>query len=255
MTSLYIFVTSETPDSYINVIAHTTEYLDVSSVSLVAISEHDYSEKNSTKGAQISANINRQLKALLENRYIKFDEDSGKSRSITIDSEANLTVYKRCLDFINSRMSHEVVQHAYLDKRIREYIQKEPNCIIDVTSLKNNLLIDVVVLLISYHFENVYNFELASKPTFNGNSLYHNLENKKTYRYRKLTKSIPITKSLRRLDKLYTRKKSVIFVAALLLALLIPLSFHSPNSIILTTINVIALVATISSWFLTFTER
>ena len=74
MKLLYIFATSERPDAYINTLAYTLDHLQVASIFVIVISEHDYAEEtreDELLASTVVANISEQLLALSIGTYIE----------------------------------------------------------------------------------------------------------------------------------------------------------------------------------------
>ena len=82
MKALYIFATSDRPDAYINAIAYSVEHLNVGSIYLIVISEHDYPEEEQeaqVMATGVLANILFQLQALRDGKYMTFSKAYGQN--------------------------------------------------------------------------------------------------------------------------------------------------------------------------------
>ncbi|MFO1429226.1 MAG: hypothetical protein U1F76_03670 [Candidatus Competibacteraceae bacterium] len=189
MNTLYIFATSERPDAYINTVAYTIEHRGVGKIYVIVISEHNYAEEmqeSELLASTVVANISEQLRRLSVGEYIKKWVDSNNRDVISLQNKFNLEVYKRSLEIMNrSGTVGIVIPLSNLDKMLRGYVSKG-NCIIDVSALKKNLLIDAVATLLSIEFSEVYSFELKKRPSYDETDLYHNLRVNDDYIFRNL---------------------------------------------------------------------
>lgn len=266
MKTLYIFATSERPDVYINTFAYVLSHLQVTSIYVVVISEHDYPEEveaSKLLASTVVANIYRQLSELSNGNYVEFTRDSNSQsvqRVIPLQNRSDIEIYQRCLDTINQSGTSTgiVIPLSDLDKKLREYVAKG-SCIFDVSALKKNLLVDVVAILLSIGFSEVYSFELnplKKKQTYDQRDLYHNLQHNRDFIFRNLTTSTPVKLSLRRIRRWSARSRAIMFFTAVMAALFIPLSIFWKESPLLTSLNIAAMIASIGSYlFLLVYER
>jgi len=217
MKTLYLVATSERPDPYINTLVHTLS-LGVSSVTIVVIGEHEYpDEHEESLASTVLANISTQLRSLAAGRYLSDVGQPGRTNHISID-EDDARVYARCLDHLNQHSVTSVVIPLYdLDDRLKGFTSSGP-CIFDVSALKKKLLVDVVALLLSRGFSEVYSFELLKSPTYDQRDLIHALR-RDEYLYRNLTDSTPVRKALERVTSRYVRFRTMVRVTLILLFL------------------------------------
>lgn len=249
---LYSFATSGNPDTYINALTYASEHKNIDRYHLVVISEHEYQNESESElwASTINANISTQLQALSEGKYYKYTEkELIKLRDIN-----GIEVYEKCLKTINNGGSSAIVISIdNLDSRIRKFIRKD-NCLFDVSALKKNLLVDVISILISINFNEVYSFELVKEPTYSQNDLYHNLSSNE-FLFRKLTDSKPVKRSLARINK-WTLRASLLLIFTIVVAIIfIPLFIYFPDSLMLKVLNGVALIAGVSSFFNTLTIK
>lgn len=259
MKPLYIFATSERPDAYINTLAYSLDHLQVTAIYIIVISEHDYAEEvreGEVLASTVVSNINEQLHALSSGRYIKSWGDPDVRPADALQVQANTDIYRRCLEAMNkSGTTGVVVPLSNLDRTLRAYVAKS-DCIMDVSALKKNLLVDVVATLLSIGFSGVYSFELKKRQTYGQADLYHSLRVNEDFIFRNLARSESVKKSLHRISRWSARSRALMLFTALLAAVFIPLSFIWKDSSLLSALNVAAMAASIGSYlFLFVTER
>lgn len=258
MKPLYIFATSERPDAYINTLAYTIEHLQVTAIHVIVISEHDYDEEvreDALLASTVVANISEQLRALSSERYIKNWNDSGSKVAVPLPSPSNIEVYKRCLEAMNkSGTTGIVVPLSNLDRTLRSYVSKN-GCIIDVSALKKNLLVDVVATLLSIGFSEVYSFELKKKQTYDQADLYHNLRVNDDFVFRNLARSDSVARSLNRISRWTARSRAIMIFTAILAAIFIPLDLLWKDSTLLSAFNIAAMAASIGSYLYLFVRE
>lgn len=257
MKELYIFATSDNPNPYINAIAYSIEHLNVGSIYVIVISEHDYpaeEQKAQLMATDVTTNINLQLKVLQEGRYMIFGRQPEDNRVVELENKQGFEIYSNCLRVINKSGSTGIaISHSTLEVTLRNYI-KSGNCLFDVSALKKNLLVDVVSILLSYGFSGVYSFELKRKPYHNQQDLYHNLKTNE-YVFRNLAVSTPVKNSLRRISRWNLRAKAIILFTILIALIFIPISIFWQDSPIITIFNAAAVIAGISSYLFLFVQE
>lgn len=183
---LYIFVSSDRPDPYINVLAHVLSKYPDTKVHYVAIREHSYhTEQSDSLLTSITAKIHTRLEKLRDN--------------FAISNSSWSDIYEQCLDHLNTAgVDHITIPWRDLDKKLGEFAASE-KALFDVTSLKKNLLVDVVSLLLSRGCTQVHNFELIKQPTFGDADLIHQLKPGVDYVYRNLGESSHVEASKKRI--------------------------------------------------------
>jgi hypothetical protein len=259
MNTLYIFATSERPDPYINVLAYTIAHLQISSIFVIVISEHDYAEEareDKVLASTVVANISEQLRALAGGQYLEFSNEQHKRRVVPLEGASGVGIYQRCLETMNqSGTTGIVIPLASLDNSLRKFVAKG-KCIFDVSALKKNLLVDVVATLLSIGYSDVYSFELVKKPTYSQLDLYHNLKHNEDFLFRNLATSAPVRLSLQRIKKWSARSQAIILFTLVLAGVFIPLSFWWKESQLLVALNIAAMAASIGSYlFLLVRDR
>lgn len=258
MKPLYIFATSERPDAYINTLAYSLDHLQVTAIYIIVISEHDYAEEvreGKLLASTVVSNISEQLSALSSGRYIKSWSAPDVRPTDTLQVRASTDVYRRCLEAMNkSGTTGIVIPLSNLDRTLRAYVSKS-SCVIDVSALKKNLLVDVVATLLSIGFSEVYSFELKKRQAYDQTDLYHNLRVNEDFIFRNLARSESVTKSLHRISRWSARSQALMLFTALLAAIFIPLSFIWKDSSLLSALNIAAMAASIGSYLFLFVNE
>lgn len=258
MKPLYIFATSERPDAYINTLAYAIDHLQVTSIFIIVISEHDYAEESRDDdllASTVVTNISEQLRSLSVGHYVKTWNAINVRPTEPLQNQAHIDVYKRCLEAMNqSGTTGIVIPLLTLDDTLRSYVSGG-SCIIDVSALKKNLLVDVVATLLSIGFSEVYSFELKKKQTYDQTDLYHNLRANEDFIFRNLAKSDSVTRSLQRISRWSARAQAIMLFTVILAAVFIPLSFLWRDSYLLSALNIAAMAASIGSYLFLFVRE
>jgi len=258
MKALYIFATSDRPDAYINAIAYSVEHLNVGSIYLIVISEHDYPEEEQeaqVMATGVLANILLQLQALKDGKYMTFSKAHGQNVASELENKEGIQFYSKYLEIINkSGTTGVVVPHSTLGTVLKNYIDNG-NCLFDVSALKKNLLVDVVTILLSYNFSEVYSFELQKKPSFGQKDLYHNLKRDNSFAFRNLANSEPVQNSLRRISRWTLRARAIFMYTAIVALIFIPISIFWKDSSAVIVFNSAAIIAGIGSYLYMFVRK
>ncbi len=258
MKPLYIFATSERPDAYINTLAYSLDHLQVTSIFVIVISEHDYDEEVSEGellASTVVANISEQLSVLSVGKYIDTWSNSGNRHIIELQNQTKIDIYKRCLEAMNqSGTTGKVIPLSNLDNTLKAYVSNS-SCVIDVSALKKNLLVDVVATLLSIGFSDVYSFELKKKQRYNDTDLYHNLTVNTDFIFRNIARSESVTRSLKRISRWEARAKAIMLFTALLAIIFVPLSLIWKDSYLLSALNIAAMIASIGSYLFLFVRE
>jgi hypothetical protein len=255
MAILYIMATSERPDPYINVIAFTVQYHRVNEIFITVISEPSVDASLERKpgllATAVLASINEQLTSVSAGTYVRKDPKTGKKVIVPLSNTSGLAVYRRCLEVMNQGSGQKVIQSDKLDETLREYVLKG-DCLVDVTALKNNLVVDVVATLLSIGFRDVYSFEILTPQTHDQPDLYHNLKLNEDFRFNRLTDSHSVRKSLKRIGQWSATKQRIMFgtLAAALAGF--ALSYFLPRSVLLTSVYLASAAASIGSFLALF---
>ena len=164
-------------------------------------------------------------------------------------------MYRKCWEkWQHLEHASLVIPYADLDSRLKEF-SRDGHGIFDVTALKKNLLLELVVLLLSHNCADIYEFEiLRKKRFFNENDLIHSLMTsdeveRGDYVYRKLTDARYLKIAERRMmaGKLITFR---IWVALTVLVgcIILIVQFLVPSYVAETTVAAIAATAAIAGW-------
>lgn len=209
-TKLYIFITSNDPDPYINVLAHCASYYrGLQQVNLVSIIE----DKGKTKSREeylntLKEDIDYQLSSLSSGKYLRIKDKNAKKRDdkweqINIPPESiESSDRKRYEALRDIPLDIKVVIHADLETEIAKWLQSDElfEHLFDVTGVAKNYLVDVYTILRFKNRSSIYSFELIPEPNFSQKylNLIHNFEYGKTYKFNCLA------------DSFFTRNKLIV---------------------------------------------
>lgn len=200
---LFIFVYGQNPYTYINAISYCIEYKNVGSVFIIGIAHED--EKGNIaepKPGNILSKISLELKNLSKGVYEIYNRDTQKTDYIEITDKNGIDVYERSSKILNSHSGNETIEHINLGEKLKEVISKNRDSIIDVTSLKKNLLVEVTTIALANNFRQVYSSEIINKRTsYDEKDLYHTLKKNSQFKYRNIMDSKHIEDSLKKIFK------------------------------------------------------
>lgn len=196
MKNLYVFVTTDRPDQYLNPIVHCIRQ---GTNRIVFIQVED------GKIEQVQLNLLRtNVYSLLQNLSsgcYKYYTGGLKDTIVSLDAEYSVdeiskikVQYNSCL---TDNIRWEVERVKYLD--LRQYISslktKNKNIIIDVTSVSKAYVGDIFACCLLENISELCTFELLVKPDFDKpwKTLIHELEEGIKYRYTNLVET-PIFK-------------------------------------------------------------
>jgi hypothetical protein len=256
---LYIFVTSAIADPYVNVLVHALRTFELSQICFISVAEHDYpnedvDERNRLR--TIVSDVDRVLGELAENKYYgkvrpSETESDPPPKSIGTDHAA---IYKACFDkwelLENTSL---VIPWRDLDKRLSEF-SRDQHGIFDVTALKKNLLVDVVVLLLSRGCDRVFDFEILRKTRyFDERDLIHALAPSDAtltgdFVYRNLTQTNYLRIAQRRMVARSITFRNLLLVTAVVGAAVLLVQIFYPSSWAETAVVAISTTAAIAAW-------
>lgn len=241
---LYILVTSDRPDPYINVITHALLHSPPAEIRFVGIKEHEYS--NEQVDQQVSATlaaIFKMFDSLAHGQYV--DPDNP-----VIEADWCST-YKSCMEKLeNTPTTTMVVQWSELDKELGNWVAAgRPK--FDVTTLKKNLLIDVVALLLARGCTEVYSFELLKKPTYDDRDLIHALTPNQ-YKYRGIAESRHVETARRRMVSRSLTFRSIAWLTIAIGIFVIAVQILFPRSWIQSMVVSTATATSIAAWLYAF---
>jgi hypothetical protein len=244
---LYIFVTAQRADPYVNVLTYLLRNRTVSAIHYVALIEHGYTtEQMEARLIDIEAGVGILLGQLAEGRY------GDREIDLALDW---VSVYRECKTELNS-ISVERLPISWddLDNALREFLSDGP-VMFDVTTLKKNLLVDVVALLLSRGWTDIRTFELVTshQPKFDEQGLIHALGNR--FSYRNLADSKHVEKARSRIvsNSLTFRTVLIITAGVALVVFIIQLFFA--NTALESGILALATVAAIAAWLFTLIRK
>lgn len=245
MRDLYIFVTTDRPDQYLNSIVHCIEK-GTKHIVFVQV------EDSRTEQVQLNllrTNVYNLLQNLSAGVY-KYYTGAFKDKVVQLNSEysaddlAKLKAkYSLCLtDGINWTV--ERVQYLNL-RRYISVLGKRKDVIVDVTSVSKVYIGDIFACSLLENIDKLYTFELLIKPDFDKpwKTLIHELLEGKAYRYTNLVET-PIFKEsnksilIRTTPLLISIIGTVLFVTAALVTSFI-FGFSSVFIQIITTIGTV----------------
>jgi len=196
---LYLFVTSDNPDTYINVLVHCkTHYKDFCEATLVGIIEDRgklAAQLEYLEGLKVD--INQQLTHLSSGQYLK--KADMKSREFDKRWEiVDLTMKdfecNRYRDIVPLPLNIKVIVYQDLDFELSEFIHSDEsvNLLFDVTSVAKKYLVDLYTILKSKHISSIFSFELIFGPDYKKQhlNLIHNHDIDKSYKFNCLAESL-----------------------------------------------------------------
>lgn len=255
MKDLYIFVTTDRPDQYLNSIVHCIEK-GTKCIVLVQV------EDSQTKQVQLNllqTNVYNLLQDLSRGVYTYYTDDSrGKVVQLDLEYNANdlaklKAKYNLCL---TDDIKWTVERTQYLN--LRHYISnlgKKKGVIVDVTSVSKVYIGDIFACSLLENIDRLCTFELLVKPNFGKpwKTLIHQLAEDKAYKYINLVET-PIFKEsnksilIRTTPLLVSIIGTVLFVATTLVATFI----FGFSSVFIQVVSTIGTVLGIISFFLIY---
>jgi hypothetical protein len=255
LSYLYIFVTSERPDQYLNLIVHCIEK-GTKHIVFVQV------EDSRTKQVQLNllrTNVYNLLQNLSTGIY-RYYTGTFKDKIVQLDSEYNAQAlaqlkakYNLCLtDGIDWKI--ERIQYLNLRSYISD-LSKIKGAIIDVTSVSKVYIGDILACSLLENIDKLYTFELLVKPDFDQpwKTLIHELVEGRQYRYTNLVET-PIFKEsnksilIRTTPLLVSIIGTVLFVAVTLLTIFV----FGFSSVFLQVVSTIGTVLGIISFVLIY---
>lgn len=199
--TLYLLVTAERPDTYLNSVVHCLLYEGVRTVEFIHI--RDFGESTSVpeeiRGNKRSAKVWGWVHSLLHDlatagEYHYFEGEKAGQR---VDLQqfyspeafaAMREVYNQCFQF-EVQWNHRDIPYSDLRKEIRGITAKKPSAIVDVSSIGKRFIGDLVAVSVLEGFDSLYTFDLVQRPDFEHPwaTLFHDLKpsasTKAKYRY------------------------------------------------------------------------
>lgn len=255
MKNLYIFASSLRPDAYINTIAHSIKHHEIGQVCINVIIEEDPLAEpgRQIRALDVLSNINTQLNALRGGRYVEFEHQFDADKVCDLADKQDVDIYSKCLDVISrSGAASRDISYADLESSLVN-CTKDRRCLIDASTLKKRYLVDVVSILLSLGFTEVYSFELLKRQSYDQSDLYHSLRHE-DFRFRSLLKSDFVNKSLDRMGLWTTRRRRLLGVFILMTIVCLFLSLFFKGSVGLVFFEGAAIAASITSFLSLFVK-
>jgi len=246
-TPLYLFVTSDRPDQYLNSILHCLRDKNIVIVIFLYVENAPWGSNSSSSTMSVRGRVETLLSKLAsEGKYRYF---SGPKKDTDEDLQAHYTpeevahIRGKYTSFKDRRTfwRDEVIDYYQLREKLARIRKRDPSSIFDVTSLGKEYLGDIIALGLFEGIEEIYSFKFLSSPSSKFDTpwklLFHDLEYRGNpesgYDYINLTKT-PICDNYSK--KVVTRK--------------IPLSFSLGAAIILLlTLIITSFIFGTTNWF------
>lgn len=187
--SLYIFVTSDTPDLYINIIGYCIEHYKLDKVVFLGIVE-DRGQREKVRNSLniIKDRVIEQLSLIQQGRYLYKNSKTGQweEKSLEIESYDKIRYSK----IAGQAIDVYVIVYESLQDELSGFLESN-GCIFDVSGVLKTFLIDVYTLLLARCVEDIYVFELRlPRRTYDEQELIHNLSlDRRDYEYVNITQS------------------------------------------------------------------
>ncbi len=255
MRELYIFVTTDRPDQYLNSIVHCIE----KGVKRVVFIQVEDNRMEQIQLNSLRANVYNLLQNLSMGIY-KHYTGAFKDQMVQLDTEysadelARLKAkYSLCL---TDGIDWEIRRIQYLD--LRKYIHilgKRKAGLIDDTSVSKVYIGDIFACSLLENIDQLYTFELLVKPNFEKpwKTLVHELVEGKEYRYTNLVET-PIFKDSNKSILIRTTPLliSIILTVLVVASILVVTFLFGFSSTFIQVISTIGTVLGIISFFLIY---
>lgn len=181
---LYIFITSNAPDLYINVLRHCVQHFDLDKeIYFVGVLEDSDKEEDTEKYLDIVIQRTKeQIINLTKGEY--FSTKEKKVIQISIE-EHHKRRYTALLDF---KLTPRPILYKNIEKELQKYIT---NGIFDVSGFQKDYLVDVYTILHLFKNSNVFYFKIKKLKdrTFDDKELIHNLTLHTDYEFENISES------------------------------------------------------------------
>lgn len=188
-TALYIFVTSDTPDLYINIIGYCVEHYKIIKVVFLGIVE-DRGQRERIKNSltTIKERVVQQLSLIQQGQYLYLDQKTRQWQQKTLEIENYDKL--RYSKIAEQDIDIHVIIYETLEEELSGFLRSS-SCIFDTSSVLKTFLIDVYTLLLTKNIADIYVFELRlPRRTYDEQELIHNLSfDRRDYEYVNITKS------------------------------------------------------------------
>jgi len=254
LRDLYIFVTSDRPDQYINSIVHCVQ----NGTNRVVFFQIEYSKNKQVSLNLLRTNVYDLIKNLSLGSY-KYYIGNNANTIIPLDNEYNISELTKLKTFYSNILGDKIkwetekIEYRDLRKRLSslEKNMKE-DIILDVTGVSKGYLVDIVVCCLLENIDRVYTFELVERPNYDEpwKMLIHELENGKRYKYTNLVETPIFEESSKEILIRTTPLRISIIGTTLFIALTLAATFIlGNNSIVTQVISTIGTALGITSFF------
>jgi len=187
--SLYVFVTSDIPDVYINTIGYCVDHYHLDKITFLGIVK-DRGQKTSTEKyvKEVKSRVLNQLSSLQKGEFLYRKNRKWENKKIEIKSHDKLRYAK----IAEQKYDSNAIVYSDLEKVITDYISvNKSESIFDLSAILKGYMIDVYTILLSKRISEIYAFELKLKGrTYDEKELIHNLSiDSGDYEFVNLTKS------------------------------------------------------------------
>lgn len=265
---LYLFVTSDRPDQYLNPILHCLQHKNLSKIVFLYVENRAGSDNDTSSSARsVRENVESLLSSLAhEGKYKYF---TGNMRGTEVDllqkgySLDKLASVKEKYALLRARKvswSDQDIDYFELKDELARIHTTEPDSIFDVTAVSKSYLGDIFAIGVVEGIDNIYTFGLNRSPNFDKpwESLFHELNfrkpgDKKGYDYVNLTKTYiydKCTKSI--LVRQPSLVLSLLVAIALLITLIITSFVFGPTNWLVLIISGVATIASLLSFYFIF---
>ncbi|HEY9803768.1 MAG TPA: hypothetical protein V6D25_25725 [Leptolyngbyaceae cyanobacterium] len=187
MKKLYIFVTTDRPDQYLNPIIHSF----VKGTNTITFVQIEDSRTNQIQLNLLRTNVYDLIRNLARGEY-KYYTGNLKDTVVPLHNYYSINELAKLkaqyVPLLTDDIQWDIERIKYLD--LRKYISliKKKNAdhiIIDVTSVSKTYIGDIVACCLLENFDKLYSFELLIKPNYDEpwTILFHNLEEGNQYKY------------------------------------------------------------------------
>lgn len=190
--SLYIFVTSERPDQYLNSIMHCYFHRGIRTITFLHITGVATNGKGAgASTGVVSLSVSRTVQMLMDHltkgTYRFFQEprqDEMVDLSAVYDEKDLMMLkskYKQCLDADISWANREI-KYSELRAELARINKKDAGSLFDVTAVNKVFLGDILSCCIVEGIRNLYTFDLEHEPNFGEpwKMLFHELSDKES---------------------------------------------------------------------------
>ncbi|MDQ3011386.1 MAG: hypothetical protein M3X11_11865 [Acidobacteriota bacterium] len=189
--TLFIFVTSDRPDVYINTTYYCVEHYGIKEIIYLGITKDKLKESSEEEYLKsVRQRVIDQLTGLKDGKYSYWDKDERRWKDKVVDVSTHYRSKYAAIAMMREPQV-EVLVYDKLEAEIKEFLRiKGSDCIFDVSAISKSYLVDVYTLLLSQGASDIYAFELRKRPDFDERDLIHKLSiDEGNYGYVKMTES------------------------------------------------------------------